>query len=378
MMLQRSVFRKWASKALNAPRAYQYHKEHKKEAETAIGVIGTHNSQRLTPTLKKMADEYSSDVFGSRRYAPWLYVYSLVSGRFKEGWIPDNFFGSVVSPRVNREVGVVTSLKSFSNVVLKTEALPDIGYYIGGNFYSRDLAVTDPSRLRAQCGSTKGKLFVKKDRSSRGEGIITLTVEQLTEGRFSRIGDCVIQLPITQNEFFEEMIAGSVATIRLTTVKDQNGRIDVRAAYLRLGRSNTEWVRSDNSIRVAITDRAGQLDNFCYTGDWRRWKYHPDTGYSFKNARIPKFKEAIDFCVALHSKVPHFTIIGWDVTIDNTDQIKIMEWNSNHPDIKFSEANTGPCFVGLNWEMYAKISKNGHRTPRIPPTTSSSPESRQF
>ena len=212
-------------------------------------MIGTHNSQRLTPTLRKMADEYSSDVFGSRRYAPWLYVYSLVSGQFKEGWIPDNFFGRVVSPRVNREVGVVTSLKSFSNVVLKTEALPDIGYYIGGNFYNRDLAVTDPSRLRAQCGSTKGKLFVKKDRSSRGEGIITLPVEQLTEEQFSRIGDCVIQLPITQNEFFEEMIAGSVATIRLTTVKDQTGRIDVRAAYLRLGRSNTEWVQSDNSIK---------------------------------------------------------------------------------------------------------------------------------
>jgi hypothetical protein len=317
-------------------------------------VIETHNSQRLTPTLKKIADEYSSDVFGSRKYAPWLYVYSLVSGQFKEGWIPDNFFGSVVCPRVNGQLIVLSRLKSFSNVALKTEALPDIGYYIDGNFYNRDLAVTDPFRLRAQCGNAKGKLFVKKDRSHRGAGIIRLPVEQLTEERFNGIGDCVIQLPIVQNEFFDEMITGSVATIRLTTVKDQAGRIDLRAAYLRLARSNTEWVQSDNSIRVAITNCIGDLDNFGYTQDWKRWEYHPDTGYSFKSARIPKFKEAIDLCVALHSKVPHFTIIGWDVTVDNTDQIRLMEWNLNHPDIKFSEASTGPCFVGLNWETYGK------------------------
>ena len=149
------------------------------------------------------------------------------------------------------------------------------------------------------------------------------------------------------------MIAGSVATIRLTTVRDQSGRIDLRAAYLRLGRSDTEWIKSDNSVRVAI-DSTGELDSCGYTQDWRRWKYHPDTGYSFKDTRIPKFREAVDVCIALHGKVPHFTIIGWDVTLDNIEQIKVLEWNSNHCDIKFSEASTGPCFVGLNWEMYAK------------------------
>ena len=62
----------------------------------------------------------------------------------------------------------------------------------------------------------------------------------------------------------------------------------------------------------------------------------------------------MELCLALHSKVPHFTVIGWDVTLDQVEQIKLIEWNSNHPDIKFSEATTGPCFLGLNWEKYAK------------------------
>jgi hypothetical protein len=48
--------------------------------------------------------------------------------------MPDNFFGRMVCPRVNKSLTVVTGYKTLSNVVLKTEALPDVGYYIDGIF----------------------------------------------------------------------------------------------------------------------------------------------------------------------------------------------------------------------------------------------------
>jgi hypothetical protein len=41
----------------------------------SAGVL--HFVSELRPALKKIADEYSSDVFGSRQYAPRLYVYAL-------------------------------------------------------------------------------------------------------------------------------------------------------------------------------------------------------------------------------------------------------------------------------------------------------------
>ena len=84
---------------------------------------------------------------------------------------------------------------------------------------------------------------------------------------------------------------------------------------------------------------------------------HPDTGFSFKNRHIPKFKEAIEVCLELHNKVPHFTIIGWDVTVDDSEKIKILEWNGDGCDIKFSEATTGPCFLGFDWERYKGLGK---------------------
>jgi len=141
-----------------------------------------------------------------------------------------------------------------------------------------------------------------------------------------------------------------VATIRVATVKDGDGRIEARAAYLRLGRVNTEWVQSDNSVRVAIVGREGELDRFGYTEDWRHWLCDPDTKVGFAGKCIPGFAKAVATCVSLHASVPHFAIIGWDVAIDKDDQIKIIEWNGGHCDIKFSEAATGPCFLGLGWE----------------------------
>jgi hypothetical protein len=176
-----------------------------------------------------------------------------------------------------------------------------------------------------------------------------LALNEVNEATFRRVGNSVIQLPICQHKFFEEMISGSVATIRVLTVRDGAGWIDLRASYLRLGRKDTAWVQSDNSVRIAIIDRNGKLDRFGYTEDWRRWPNHPDTNYSFYEKHIPRFEEAVEYCTRLHALVPHFVIVGWDITISSDNEIKLIEWNADC-DIKFVEATTGPCFKGLDWE----------------------------
>lgn len=323
----------------------------KKEVMTLVPTIQEYSSQKLTPKLKKIADEYSIDVFGSRRYSPWLYIYALVHGKFQEGWIPDNFYGEFVLPKINKELGAVAKFKSFSNVVLKTEALPDVAFYIDGVLYDKELSAANVDDLRKKLSTSNREVFVKKDCSGRGMGVIKLAINELNEDNLQRFGNCVIQLSIKQHEFFEKIISGSVATVRITTVKDKSGGIGLRAAYLRLGRKGTAWVQSDNSVRVAIINRNGELDAFGYTQDWRRWLSHPDSGITFENRLIPKFKEAVEICIGLHKKVPHISIIGWDIAVSNKERIEILEWNANC-DIVFSEATIGPCFLGLNWEKY--------------------------
>src|SRR5262249_1661874 len=226
-----------------------------------------------------------------------------------------------------------------------------IAYYIDGVFYDKDFGIIDIAALREIIAGSYSDVFIKRDGGHRGEGVRKLAATDLHENMFEQFGNCVIQSPIKQHDFFEEIISGSVGTIRMTTVKNRGGNIEMRASYLRLGRSDTAWVQSANSLRVAIIDGNGELDSFGYTTqDWRRWLAHPDTNFVFSKQRIPRFKEAVETCVKLHALIPQFTIIGWDVTIGNDDRIKLIEWNAGQPGIKFSEAASGPCFTGLNWE----------------------------
>ncbi len=327
-----------------------YDKWHEREALKAISTIEKFNGTRLSPHHKRMADEYAIGVLGKQEYAPWLYVYTLVRGDFREGWIPDNFFGQMVWPKINNGLDFLADVKTLSRVVLRTEALPDIAYYIDGVLYDRDFSPIEIAALRKIVAETCSDVFVKKDHGLQGKGVGKLPITDIQENILEQFGNCVIQSPIKQHRFFEEIVSGSVATIRITTVKDRNRNFEMRASFLRLGRLDTAWVQSANSVRVAIVDGSGELDCFGYTQDWRRWSSHPDTNFVFSKQRIPRFKEAVETCIKLHASVPHFGIIGWDVAIGDDDTIKLIEWNAGHPGIKFSEATTGPCFTGLNWE----------------------------
>ena len=56
----------------------------------------------LSPAQRKRIQEYSKDVFGSRRFAPWLELYSAYRGEFIEGWIPENYYMRVLLPTWDR------------------------------------------------------------------------------------------------------------------------------------------------------------------------------------------------------------------------------------------------------------------------------------
>jgi hypothetical protein len=328
--------------------AVRYHARHRREALEALAILEHSNSTKLAAIDKRRADAYAIGVLGGREYAPWLYVYAAMAGRFCDGWIPDNFFGTVVVPRVNRGLGPFSGLKTFSARILQSDALPDIGYHVGGMLYGRDFSAIGRDSLCDVATSTGAYVFVKADFSAQGKGVVKIRSQDLRHFDFGQIGDCVIQSAVEQHRFFENIVSGPVATLRITTVRNSLGVVDFRAAFLRLGRQGSDRI-GETSVCVSVVDRDGQLDT-CGYYHWHRHVTHPDTGVGFGGQRVPAFTKAVQTCVELHARFPHLGIVGWDVTIDKDESVRIFEWNGGHCDIKFSEATVGPCFAGLNWE----------------------------
>ncbi|MEI3611401.1 sugar-transfer associated ATP-grasp domain-containing protein [Pseudogracilibacillus sp. SO30301A] len=342
--------KKQIKKFLKEYKKNKYDKIHKKNALNALRVIEKDTGYKLSSKLKSIIDEYSIEVLGSKEYSYWLYAYTAYNQKFKEGWIPDNYFGYIVAPKVNKGIGEISNIKTMSRKIVQTDLLPDKFYMIDKTLYDQDFNVIDKKDAFHLLFKNYDELFYKKDESNQGRGVIKLDKNNFDLNELYNLGDAVIQRPIVQSEWFDEIVTGSVATIRITTLKDKKKNIKFAGSYLRVGRSDSVLVQVDRTVRIPVIDESGLLGEYGTNFEWKRHYKHPDTGYKFYNQTIPHFNKAVQTCIKLHKKIPHFAIIGWDVSINAKGNPEIIEWNARHPDIKFIETTTGPCFKTLEWE----------------------------
>jgi hypothetical protein len=70
----------------------------------------------------------------------------------------------------------------------------------------------------------------------------------------------------------------------------------------------------------------------------------------YAGKKIPNFQNCVSTVLELHQQLPYVRCIGWDLIVDEQEQINLMEWNGLDNDIKVSEATQGPCFSDMGWE----------------------------
>lgn len=315
---------------------------------------------RTDPAQLRLADAYASDVFGDACYAPWLHVYTALSGKFKEGWIPDNYYGWVVVPKLKGLYGQVSHLKPVARLLFRDDAFPDLAYYVNGIFYTADhIAIPDSEVANVVFRSTDSVAF-KLDQTSQGKGVFLMDRSEFDVARIRQLGNGVLQRFIVQHAWFDQFRSKAVATVRLTTVVDDAGHVSLRACFLRLGRAADTYIRPDSEVCVPIDLATGRLFSKGYLSDWTDAHVHPDSKVAFEGLTLPAFSACADKVVELHAKVPFARCIGWDLTVDSAGKVVILEWNAEHNDVKFSEATQGPCFADLGWEAL-KLSERDRR-----------------
>jgi hypothetical protein len=343
-------------RTLKTVAGYRYHWQHQCQADKALRAI----ESRLGPLRKAegaLADEYAVDVLGHLRYAPWLRVYAALAGQFKVGWIPDNYYGSVVVPTVKGRYGKVSDLKSLTKTIFRSDIIPDLAYYVNGLFYTTEKLAIHEAGLSSYLFGKHEQVVFKLDSSSQGRGIYFFNSLNFDVEHVKQLGNGVFQSYVKQHHVFNDFTPRSVATLRLTSVVDNYGIISVRSAFLRLSTGNDTHVQPNSEICVAIDPSSGEFSDAGYLPDWTAVHKHPYSGKCFAGVRIPAFRDCLSEVVALHGSIPFVRCIGWDVTVDELQRVRVLEWNAGHNDIKFSEAIQGPCFADLGWDRLSRENK---------------------
>jgi hypothetical protein len=297
-----------------------------------------------------LCDDYAVDVFGHKHFAPWLYVYTAVSGGFKEGWIPENYYGSVVVPTLQGRYGKTSDLRALNAVMLPSEAFPDLLAYVNGLFFDTAYRYVAPEAVKERLFKEQERVVFKLDSSLQGKGIHFFTRESFSVEQIRRLGNGLFQSVVQPHRVFAEFGDRSVATVRITTVFEDSGEVSVRACYLRLGSGEETHVQSPSQIRVPIHVKSGAFHDVGYTAEWLETKVHPRSHVAFAGNVIPAYGACVHTVTELHRKVPYARCVGWDVTVDREEHVRLLEWNAGHNGHSFPEATQGPCFVDLGWE----------------------------
>lgn len=342
----------WLS-AKNRVSNYRYHKVHKHAARQILKKIEAAKG-KTDKRLIKLSYEYSKEVLGWDGFAPWLHVYSAVNNEFREGWIPDNYFAKVVIPVIDGGYDKLSDHKALARRLFKSDAFPDIAYSVNGLFLNRDSQVIPQNNLKESLFHNRKKVVFKKDNSMQGKGIYILDNSNFSIKKIASLGNGVFQYFIKQHPVFEEMMPDSVATIRLTTFYEDNSDVSVRGCFLRLGRDSEKFIRWSSNILIPVNLETGELNPQGHFEDLVPIYRHPDTNIIFSKQHIPFYDKCIATAVELHKQMPFNRCIGWDMTVDTDNNVKVMEWNGGHNDIKIHEALQGPCFSNLGWEKLWK------------------------
>ena len=342
-----------------------YHDGNRRDVEKILAVIEAQKG-KSDPRWISRSTEYAADVLGWAGYAPWLWVYSAVSGSFKEGSIPDNYYGAAVLERVKGSHGRVCGLKTMARHLFGDSALfPDVAYKLNSAYFAPGRRI-GAAELKTTLFRDGSQVIYKGDHVDRGDGVRFFSRDSFDPGLLQELPNEVFQTRIVQHPTLAQFAPSSVATLRLTTAVTDLSDYQLRAAYLRLGTGTDTHVQSRSHVRVAVDTETGALADDGFASNWRTIERHPDSHVAFKGISVPEYRKCVQSVLELHRYMPTVQCIGWDVAVDADNRVQVMEWNGYHNDIKFSEATQGPCFTDLGWENLWRDGQRHRLEPHLP------------
>lgn len=302
--------------------------------------------------------EYAHEVFGSAAYFPWLHFYSVWNGRFREGWVPEDYFQAVAIPFINGAYHKICQARSLQRRLIGDDpSMPDIAYFVGGEWFDLTGARVGRGCVPSMLFGDANEVCIKAEQTIWGRGVSFETREGFDIDRVERQGNFVVQRLIRQAEWFDPLSPAAVATIRVATGKVSGRPPHAVGAFIRLG-FGSERAIGKASIEVPILDTSGVLAPYAVNVDWRRYPRHPETGKSFDGLVIPEYDRIVAHCLALHDRLPQLGFVGWDVVVDRDGAVRVMEFNTAHPETRLIEMVTGPCFREFGLKRYKEMTRN--------------------
>lgn len=149
---------------------------------------------------------------------------------------------------------------------------------------------------------------------------------------YDRQGDWQLEKAVRQHPVVSAIYPNSVNTVRIVTLADPNGQIQILATLMRMGRKGSIIDNaSAGGIHVHIDADTGQFLHPAYSKtDNETYSEHPDTGHPFAGVSLPFWEEAVAIAKRGAGLFMQTHTIAWDIAIGKAGPIVIEgnpTWN---------------------------------------------------
>lgn len=149
----------------------------------------------------------------------------------------------------------------------------------------------------------------------------------------------------------------SLNTFRITTYlwKDRVWHFPV---IMRIGQGESVLDNAhQGGMFIGLSDD-GVMNECAFTEFQDRYFVHPDSGVEFKGYLVPELKEAICAVELAHQKIPQIGMISWDVVVNKSGEIIVIEMNVRGQSVWLPQMAHGKGAFGENTEEILTWIKN--------------------
>ena len=163
---------------------------------------------------------------------------------------------------------------------------------------------------------------------------------------------------MVQHPAMAKIYPGSVNTIRVYTVRPEDGEPHVIYACIRMGNSDRPVDNINAGGMYAVVDlETGKIAGPACDKEFHVYERHPRSGTELPGYQIPMWDKVMDLCHAAAAKIPGMGYVGWDVAITEDGPLFIEANNLPGHDAFPQMPSQAPDHIGFKPQFEKYLGK---------------------
>ena len=269
-----------------------------------------------------------------------------VTGRFDPYICSELLFRTKIELALNNfQLKYGFSEKNYFDKLIAGEPMPKtVIRNINGVFLDEDYALLSESQI-SEILNRYDNLIVKPSIENGCGRSVKLYEKRFFGDIFKDFeSDFLIQEVLKQHPFLSSLNESSVNVVRVISLFFNGKAVPVNYTL----RCGAQGAVTDNHITkdgrgmfVIGINSDGTLKNEAYHSCGERITKAPN-GTEFAGVKLPNFDKVLEMTTRIHSQLPHFGFIGFDVCFDEDGTPRIMELNFRGPGVLYYQYANGP------------------------------------